>query len=86
MFIDSDFHNDYANNVILTGRTSCMRGFADRLRHELGPKINVIHSERDARNGVWKGASRLARNFKDENWFSRAEYEENGPSGILRYS
>ena len=85
-YIDSDFRNDYARNVILTGRTSCLPGFVSRFRSELGPDIKVVYSERDSQYGVWRGASMLASSLKDNNWFSRDEYEEEGPAGILKYA
>ena len=85
-YIDSDFRTDYARNVILTGRTSCMPGFVTRLRAELGPDLKVVFSERDAQCGVWRGASTLAASFKDNNWFSREEYEEEGAAGIHKYA
>ena len=63
-----------------------MPGFVTRLRAELGPDMKVVFSERDAQHGVWRGASTLAAAFKDKNWFSKDEYEVEGPAGIHKYA
>jgi actin-related protein 4 len=75
---------------VVTGSTSLLNGFNDRLNHELttmypGLKIRVhaagLTSER--RFGAWIGGSILASlGTFHQMWISKKEYDENGP-GIV---
>lgn len=88
--VDVDLRPNLLGNVIVTGSTSLLNGFNDRLNHELttmypGLKIKIhaagLTSER--RFGAWIGGSILASlGTFHQMWISRKEYDENGP-GIV---
>lgn len=88
--IDVDLRGNLLANVVVTGSTSLINGFNDRLNNELttmypGLKIKIhaagLTSER--RFGAWIGGSILASlGTFHQMWISRKEYEENGP-GIV---
>jgi actin-related protein 4 len=88
--VDVDLRPNLLGNVVVTGSTSLLNGFNDRLNHELtamypGLKIRIhaagLTSER--RFGAWIGGSILASlGTFHQMWISRKEYEENGP-GIV---
>ncbi|KAK4097940.1 ARP4-like protein [Parathielavia hyrcaniae] len=88
--VDVDLRPNLLGNVVVTGSTSLLNGFSDRLNHELtgmypGLKIRIhaagLTSER--RFGAWIGGSILASlGTFHQMWISRKEYEENGP-GIV---
>ena len=83
---DVDLRPNLLNNVVVTGSTSLINGFNDRLNNELtamhpGLKIKIhaagLTSER--RFGAWIGGSILASlGSFHQMWISRKEYEENG--------
>ncbi|EPE07076.1 chromatin remodeling and histone acetyltransferase complexes subunit [Ophiostoma piceae UAMH 11346] len=84
--VDVDLRPLLLGNVVVTGSTSLLNGFNDRLNTELtaiwpGVKIKIhaagLTSER--RFGAWIGGSILASlGTFHQMWISRAEYEENG--------
>jgi len=88
--VDVDLRPNLVANVIVTGSTTLLNGFNDRLNNELtlmypGLKIKIhsagLTSER--RFGAWIGGSILASlGTFHQMWISRKEYEENGP-GIV---
>lgn len=88
--VDVDLRPNLLGNVVVTGSTSLLNGFNDRLNHELttmypGLKIKLhaagLTSER--RFGAWIGGSILASlGTFHQMWISRKEYDENGP-GIV---
>lgn len=88
--VDVDLRPNLLGNVVVTGSTSLINGFNDRLNNELtnmypGVKIKIhaagLTSER--RFGAWIGGSILSSlGTFHQMWISRKEYEENGP-GIV---
>jgi actin-related protein 4 len=88
--VDIDLRPNLLQNVVITGSTTLMTGFADRLNNELtamypGTKIRIhaagLVSER--RFGAWIGGSILASlGTFHQMWISRQEYEENGPGVV----
>ncbi|RKU48272.1 NuA4 histone acetyltransferase subunit [Coniochaeta pulveracea] len=88
--VDVDLKPNLLGNVVVTGSTSLLNGFNDRLNNELqaaypGVRIKIhaagLTSER--RFGAWIGGSILASlGTFHQMWISRKEYEENGP-GIV---
>ncbi|KAK4231173.1 actin-related protein 4 [Podospora fimiseda] len=88
--VDVDLRPALLGNVVVTGSTSLLNGFNDRLNVELaalfpGVKIRIhaagLTSER--RFGAWIGGSILASlGTFHQMWISKKEYEENG-AGIV---
>ena len=88
--VDVDLRPNLLGNVVVTGSSSLLNGFNDRLNQELtgmypGLKIKIhaagLTSER--RFGAWIGGSILASlGTFHQMWISRKEYDENGP-GIV---
>lgn len=88
--VDVDLRPNLLGNVVVTGSTSLLNGFNDRLNLELtamypGLKIKIhaagLTSER--RFGAWIGGSILASlGTFHQMWISKKEYDENGP-GIV---
>ncbi|KAH7321237.1 actin family [Stachybotrys elegans] len=88
--VDVDLRGNLLANVVVTGSTSLINGFNDRLQNELtamypGLKVKLhaagLTSER--RFGSWIGGSILASlGTFHQMWISRKEYEENG-AGVV---
>ena len=88
--VDVDLRPNLLGNIVVTGSTSLLNGFNDRLNLELtnmypGLKIKIhaagLTSER--RFGAWIGGSILASlGTFHQMWISKKEYEENG-AGIV---
>ncbi|KAK3335984.1 actin family [Cercophora scortea] len=88
--VDVDLRPNLLGNIIVTGGTTLLNGFNDRLNLELttmypGLKIKIhaagLTSER--RFGSWIGGSILASlGTFHQMWISRKEYDENG-AGIV---
>ncbi|ODA76093.1 hypothetical protein RJ55_08376 [Drechmeria coniospora] len=88
--VDVDLRGNLLANVVVTGSTSLINGFNDRLNNELmtmypGLKVKIhaagLTSER--RFGAWIGGSILASlGTFHQMWISRKEYEEHG-AGIV---
>lgn len=86
--VDVDLRPHLLGNIVVTGATSLLNGFNDRLNAELqnmypGMKVRLtaagLTSER--RFGSWVGGSILASlGAFHQMWISRKEYEENGPN------
>lgn len=84
--VDVDLRPNLLGNVVVTGGTSLLNGFNDRLNNELmamhpGMKIKLhaagLTTER--RFGAWIGGSILASlGTFHQMWISRKEYEEHG--------
>lgn len=84
--VDVDLRPNLLGNIVVTGSTSLLNGFNDRLNNELmamypGTKIKIhaagLTTER--RFGAWIGGSILASlGTFHQMWISRKEYEENG--------
>eukprot|EP00055_Hartaetosiga_balthica_P011943 m.56137 g.56137 ORF g.56137 m.56137 type:complete len:508 (+) comp7785_c0_seq1:161-1684(+) len=82
--IPIDLKRDMYANIALSGGTTLLRGFADRLRKELrtitpdSVEINIMDSSQ-RHLAVWRGGSTIASskgfNF---HWISREEYSEYG--------
>ena len=78
----SEIQNSLAKHVFITGGTSCIKGFRQRVftdLQELRPyksEINVIQAA-DSSLDAWKGAAKWA--LTDHNaWVTRQEFEEHG--------
>lgn len=88
--VDADVRPNLLANVVVTGSTSLMNGFNDRLNNELtqmfpGSKVRVNAAgwTSERKFGAWVGGSILASlGTFHQMWISRKEYEENGP-GIV---
>ncbi|KAG6018433.1 NuA4 histone acetyltransferase subunit [Claviceps citrina] len=88
--VDVDLRGNLLANVVVTGSTSLINGFNDRLFNELtamypGLKVKIhaagLTSER--RFGAWIGGSILASlGTFHQMWISRKEYEESG-AGVV---
>ncbi|KAI6086681.1 Actin/actin-like protein, partial [Hypoxylon rubiginosum] len=88
--VDVDLRPNLLGNIVVTGGTSLLNGFSDRLNNELmamfpGMKIKLhapgLTTER--RFSAWIGGSILASlGTFHQMWISRKEYEENG-AGIV---
>lgn len=88
--VDVDLRGHLLSNVVVTGATSLLNGFNDRLNFELQqmyPNVKIrlhaagLTSER--RFGAWVGGSILGSlGSFHQMWISRKEYEENG-AGIV---
>lgn len=88
--VDVDLRGNLLANVVVTGSTSLINGFNDRLNNELSVmypgmriKIHAAGLSSERRFGSWIGGSILASlGTFHQMWISRKEYEENGP-GIV---
>ena len=88
--VDTDIKAHLLSNVVVTGGSSLIQGFNDRLAHELSivyPSTRVrIHSPgniAERKFGSWIGGSILASlGTFHQMWISRKEYEEFG-AGIV---
>ncbi|ROV99262.1 hypothetical protein VSDG_03868 [Cytospora chrysosperma] len=88
--VDVDLRPHLLGNIVVTGATSLLNGFNDRLNNELmqmypGMKIKLhaagLTTER--RFGAWVGGSILGSlGSFHQMWISRKEYEENG-AGVV---
>ncbi|KAI0126413.1 actin family [Xylariales sp. AK1849] len=88
--VDVDLRGNLLANIVVTGGSSLVHGFTDRLNNELTamwPGMRVkIHAEGLATRrkfGAWFGGSILSSlGTFHQMWISKKEYEENGP-GII---
>ncbi|KAK4241554.1 ARP4-like protein [Achaetomium macrosporum] len=88
--VDVDLRPNLLSNVVVTGSTSLLNGFNDRLNQELTAmypglriKIHAAGFTSERRHGAWIGGSILASlGTFHQMWISRHEYDENGP-GIV---
>ncbi|KAK4193278.1 actin-related protein 4 [Podospora australis] len=88
--VDVDVRPNLLANVVVTGSTSLLNGFNDRLNLELGAlypgmkiKIHAAGLTSERRFGAWIGGSILGSlGTFHQMWISRTEYQENG-AGIV---
>ena len=88
--VDVDIRPHLLANVVVTGTSSLLYGFTDRLNQELmqtfpGPRVRISAPGNTAerRFGAWIGGSILASlGTFHQLWISKKEYEEHGP-GIV---
>lgn len=86
--VDVDLRPNLLGNVVVTGSTSLLNGFNDRLNTELmmlypgvRVKIHAAGLSTERRFGAWIGGSILASlGTFHQMWISRKEYEEHGPN------
>ena len=90
MKCDVDIHKELFGNIILSGGTTMLPAIADRMQKEISTlappsmKINVT-APPQRRYSVWIGGSILASlSTFEQMWISKEEYEEFGPSIIIR--
>jgi len=90
--IDPDLHSGLLTNIIVTGGTSLMQGYVDRLAAEMGPlagamkvKIHAPPTPAERVFSSWLGGSILASlGTFHQLWIGKEEYEEVGVSIIHR--
>ncbi len=88
--VDVDLRTNLLGNVVVTGSTTLLNGFSDRLNSELSAmwsgiriKIHAAGLTSERRFGAWIGGSVLASlGTFHQMWISYKEYEENG-AGIV---
>ncbi|BDD63793.1 NuA4 histone acetyltransferase subunit [Monascus purpureus] len=88
--VDVDIRPHLLANVVVTGASSLLYGFTDRLNQELmqsfpGPRVRISAAGNTAerRFGSWIGGSILASlGTFHQLWISKKEYEEHGPNII----
>lgn len=86
--VDVDIRPHLLSNVVVTGASSLVYGFTERLNHELmtlfpGPRVRVSApgNTSERRFGSWIGGSILASlGTFHQMWISKKEYEEHGAS------
>ena len=87
-----DVRVDLASNVILSGGSSMLAGFGDRLKSELiklaphlEQDIQVVSTD-DRKNAVWRGASKFAAlsNFASSMMITKEEYDAQGGAVLMR--
>lgn len=86
--VDTDIRPHLLANVVVTGASSLLYGFTDRLNQELlqlypGPRVRIsaTGNTTERRFGAWIGGSILASlGTFHQMWISKKEYEEHGPS------
>ncbi|KAJ5605863.1 hypothetical protein N7510_008644 [Penicillium lagena] len=86
--VDVDIRPHLLANVVVTGASSLLYGFTDRLNHELmqlfpGPRVRISAPGNTAerRFASWIGGSILASlGTFHQMWISKKEYEEHGPN------
>eukprot|EP00116_Pleurobrachia_bachei_P005865 sb/3466127/ len=83
---DHDIRDELAGNVCLGGGGSLIRGMGERLRMEVGGRVEgtveVVEGEKD---GAWRGGAVMGalESFKDC-WITKGEYDDNGPGIVHR--
>lgn len=86
--VDVDIRPHLLANVVVTGASSLLYGFTDRLNQELlqsfpGPRVRISAAGHTAerRFGSWIGGSILASlGTFHQMWISKKEYDEHGPN------
>ena len=90
MKCDVDIHKELFGNIILSGGTTLLPGIADRMQKEISslapPSMKVkVTAPPQRKYSVWIGGSILASlSTFEQMWISKEEYEEFGPSIIIR--
>ena len=89
MSCDIDSRPDLFSNVVLSGGTTMLPGLDSRLQKEMTSlsnvnKINIV-LPKERKYSVWIGGSMLSsmKGFDDQ-WISKQEYDEMGPSIVHR--
>ena len=88
---DLDFRKDLFSNIILTGGTTMMKGFTERISKQLpeicpqNAKVKILPASNNRRFQPWVGGSILSSlgSFQ-QMWMSKQEYEEHGAIMIER--
>lgn len=88
---DVDLRATLAHNIVLTGGTSCIPGFSDRLLLELNKKLPALKfrvlttgQNRERQYQSWLGGSILTSlGTFHQLWVGKQEYEESGPDRLL---
>lgn len=88
--VDVDLRPNLLGNIVVTGGTSLLNGFNDRLNNELmgmypgmRVKLHAAGLTTERRFGAWIGGSILASlGTFHQMWISKKEYDENG-AGIV---
>ena len=88
--VDVDIRPHLLAQIVVTGGSSLVQGFGDRLMHELQGlypgtrvKLHAAGNVAERKFGGWIGGSILASlGTFHQMWISRKEYEEQGP-GII---
>lgn len=90
MKCDIDLRKDLFHNIVLSGGTTMYKGMAERMTKELiaitpaGMDIRVV-APPERKYSVWIGGSILTSlNTFQENWITKDEYDESGPSIVHR--
>ena len=90
---DVDIRYDLYNNIYLSGGSTEFSGISEKIRsdlRELAPSdspINVWKKDNTImkQSSAWKGGTLLASLDQfQEAWITRKEYEEQGPSIVVR--
>jgi len=87
---DVELHQEFFENIILSGGNTMFSGITERLSKEiklLAPKsMNIkIISEKNRQNSVWIGGSILSSLDSFQNlWILKEEYDEYGPTIVNR--
>jgi actin-related protein 4 len=84
--VDVELKQHILNNIVVTGSTSLLYGFSERVNLELGnlfpgPRVRLTAPGNTAerRHSVWLGGSILASlGSFHQLWISKKEYEEHG--------
>ena len=77
-------------NIVLSGGNTLFEGFEERMQKEMNKlaprtkKVNIVTSP-GRKYSVWNGGSILGSlsSFQSK-WISKQEYDENGPSIVLK--
>lgn len=86
MKCDSEIHSDLYSNIVLSGGSTRLPGFAERMQKEImalaPPNTKIkIDDPAEKEHSVWMGGSILAShpNFQ-QMWIFKRDYDERGPS------
>eukprot|EP01134_Creolimax_fragrantissima_P003897 CFRG3897T1 len=87
---DADIHSNLYNNIVITGGTTLIPGFVERLQNDLaavspvGMKVRLVYtSGQERRHSSWIGGSILGcLGAFQQMWISKQEYEESGKSFV----
>jgi actin-related protein 4 len=88
--VDMDLRVNLLQNIVVTGGTTLLNGFTDRLSSELQTaypgariKIQAAGLTQERKFGSWVGGSILGSlGTFHQMWISKKEYEENGPNVV----
>ncbi|XP_017288573.1 actin, clone 302 isoform X2 [Kryptolebias marmoratus] len=90
MKCDEDIHKNLYENIVVSGGSSMLPGFAERMQKEITAqapatmKIKII-APPERKYSVWIGGSILASlSTFQKMWISKKEYDESGPAIVHR--